>query len=314
MGETSFEHVPVLCEPLLAGLSLQGHETILDCTVGSGGHSLQFFDKALSHGGLIGLDFDETQLELARGRLARYGDRVGLYRRNFAECDAVLAELGLEAVDVILADLGVSSVQLDDSARGLSFLHDGPLDMRLDLRQGTKASDLVNSLPESALADLLFDLAQESHSRKIARRICRARHDRRIRTTGELADIVAGAAPGGVRGKIHPATRTFLALRVAVNDEVSNLERLLDKVPRLLRPGGRVAVISFQSTEDRLVKRSFQRGKRAGVYRIRTPKPIVADQRERAENPRSRSAKLRIAERTDDAHLAHSGEHGGSRL
>lgn len=302
VGAEEYRHVPVLRGPLLAALDLKGHETVLDCTVATGGHATLLLSQVGRHGRLIGLDSDSTQLERARAELDRFGDRASLHRRNFAEFDGVLAELGIKAVDVIFADLGVSSIQLDDPRRGFAFQHDGPLDMRIDTQSPTTAADLVNSLPENELADLLYNLAQENSSRRIARQICKARHNRRIRTTGELADIVAravGAADEWHREKIHPATRTFLALRMAVNHELESLESLLTKAPQYLTAGGKIAIITFHSVEDRLVKQSFLAGRRSGLYRLTVPKPITADEQERRENPRSRSAKLRVAERTN---------------
>lgn len=294
-------HIPVLTRPLIDLLKPKGGETILDCTVGTGGHAEQLLSKAESQGGLIGLDLDQSSLDSAARRLSKTCARISLHRRNFAEVDEVLEELGIEAVDLIMADLGISSAQLDDPRRGLSFQLDGPLDMRLDDRLETTAADLVNSLNESRLADLIFSLSGERHSRRIAKRIRQVRLSRRIRTTSELRDLVYGAIPRKQRrpGSIHPATRTFMALRIAVNDELENLRSLLSKAADLLKPGGRIAVISFHSGEDILVKRSFRDGAKSGVYRILTPKPVRATDQERRENPRSRSAKLRVAERID---------------
>ncbi|MCG3132345.1 MAG: Ribosomal RNA small subunit methyltransferase H [Phycisphaerae bacterium] len=223
-----------------------------------------------------------------------------LRQADFGECGAVLAETGVGRANVILADLGVNSEQLDDAARGFSFQADGPLDMRLDPGSQTQASDLVNRLSEKALGDLIYENAQEPASRKIARRICEARRSGRIMTTAHLARLVCeavGVDPSSRRSRIHPATRTFQALRIAVNDEMGALDRFLDAAPDLLDAGGRIGVISFHSGEDRRVKRDFLRRRGEGVYRIATRKPVVADESERDANPRSRSAKLRVAVR-----------------
>lgn len=276
---------------------------VVDCTVGLGGHARLLLERD-PHLKLIGLDVDEGNVVLARERLERYGDRVRLVRANFADLEAALTGLGEPRVAGILADLGVSSNQLADPGRGLSFEADGPLDMRLDRRGGKTAADLLNSLPEGELSDLLYFQSQERHSRRIARRICRERRQGRLNSTAMLARLVAaavGSDPDSRRGRIHPATRTFMALRMSVNDELASLRRLLEQVPGHLQPGGRVAIISFHSMEDRIVKEDLRGRSRAGVYRLLTKKPIVVGSAERRENPRSRSAKLRVAELRPDA-------------
>ena len=295
-------HVSVLPEEVVHFLgSLEG--TLLDCTVGRGGHS----EKLLSSSdklAIIGLDLDETNLAACRERLTPFGDRVRLEQANFADLPGVLAHFGVPKVVGILADLGVSSNQIADPARGLSFDLDGPLDMRLDQRQKTTAADLVNSLGEGELADLLYFQSQEPHSRKIAKRICQVRRQGRINSTGMLARLVASAVgenPDSHHGRIHPATRTFMALRMAVNRELSSLEALLAAAPGVLEAGGRIAVISFHSGEDRIVKEDFKKRSAAGEYRLLTKKPITASDAERESNPRSRSAKLRVAERQNSA-------------
>ncbi|MFH1418583.1 MAG: 16S rRNA (cytosine(1402)-N(4))-methyltransferase RsmH [Planctomycetota bacterium] len=272
---------------------------MVDCTLGLGGHARILLEQnpALK---LLGLDLDADNLEQATRQLAEFGDRVRLIQASFADLASVLADLGIAAVGGVLADLGVSSSQLADGARGFSFEVDGPLDMRLDQRCKTTAADLINSLPEGELADLLYLQSQERHSRRIARRICQARRQGRLNSTVRLARLVAsavGADPDSRRCRKHPATRTFMALRIAVNREIDALRALVSCVPEYLAPGGRIAAISFHSLEDRVVKRDFKERSRNGVYRILTKKPIVADEDERSENPRSRPAKLRIAER-----------------
>jgi 16S rRNA (cytosine1402-N4)-methyltransferase len=305
---------------------------VVDCTVGLGGHAGALL-RARGDLRVIGLDVDEGNLAVARGRLgtpwpdtqpgaavphtgpwlapcgsdsgplagARGSDlgRVTLVRANFADLGQVLAELGVGKVGGILADLGVSSNQIGDAARGLSFDVDGPLDMRLDATLSTTAADLVNGLGEGELADLLYLQSQERHSRRIAKRICQARRQGRLNSTVALARLVAAAVgqdPDSRRSRIHPATRTFMALRMSVNHETRSLEKLLAQAPQWLATGGRVAIISFHSVEDRLVKEDFRERSRAGAYRLLTKKPLTASPEEAASNPRSRSAKLRAAE------------------
>ena len=293
-------HVPVLSDALIELLQLRPDSTIVDCTIGLGGHTRQLL-AAAPEGRVIGLDADAANLAHAADGLRDHADRCVFRKANFEALDAVLAELKIDEVDVILADLGPSSNQIDDPQRGLSFQADGPLDMRLDPDNPTTAADLVNGLPESELADLIYNYSQERLSRRIARRIHLARRERRITRTSHLAQIVAaamGVDPSSRRSRIHPATRTFLALRMAVNRELECLAALLDAAPSRLAAGGRIAVISFHSVEDRVVKRDFLRRRTEGVYELVTRKPIVATADERTENPRSRSAKLRVARRT----------------
>jgi 16S rRNA (cytosine1402-N4)-methyltransferase len=250
------------------------------------------------------LDVDPRNLAAAGAALAGAAARVDLIHANFAELAGVLAGLGISHVDAILADLGVSSTQLDVGERGFSFQHDGPLDMRMDPRLKTTAADLVNSLREKDLGDVLFYNAQEFAGRKVAREICTVRRDSRITTTGHLARIVAKAVgvsdPASRKAKIHPATRTFLALRMEVNQEIPNLKALLAHAPTLLSAGGRLGVISFHSVEDKEVKLDFRARKSEGTYELVTKKPITASAEERDTNPRSRSAKLRVAMRLAD--------------
>jgi len=295
-------HTPVLTREVCELLAVQPGAFVVDATVGWGGHATLLARLAGEHGTLLGLDVDGASLSVAGERLADLPARVILRQRNFAELPEVLAEVGAAHVDVILADLGVSSSQLDDPNRGFSFSADGPLDMRMGEGLGTTAADLVNRLGESELADLIYQNGQEHRSRRIARRICAARRGGRITRTRQLADLVASAVgvdPSSRRSKIHPATRTFQALRIAVNNELDSLEALLDWAPGCLKAGGRIAVISFHSLEDGRVKASFRRNKAAGLYEVVTKKPVTADREERQANPRSRSAKLRVAIRTD---------------
>jgi 16S rRNA (cytosine1402-N4)-methyltransferase len=297
------DHTPVLPREVCELLAVRPGETVVDATVGLGGHARLLAEPLGRAGMLIGLDVDPANLELARGRLADRACRVELIHENFAELRAVLDAIGVARVDVLFADLGVSSTQLDEGERGFSFVHDGPLDMRMDPRLTETAADLVNRLKERELADLLFFNAQEMLSRRITKRVCSERREGRITTTGQLARIVAqavGVDPRSRKAKIHPATRTFLALRMAVNNEIPCLERWLEAAPELLKPGGRIGVIAFHSVEDRPVKVDFRRRKAASVYQIVTKKPVVAGPDERCANPRSRSAKLRVAMRLPD--------------
>jgi len=292
-------HDPVLMGEVLEGLGLGEGKTMVDCTLGRAGHASEVVKRLGKAGRFIGLDVDPRNLEFAKARLAGAECEVRLFHANFAELGDVLKELGLAGVDGILADLGISTNQLFDSHYGLSFAEPMPLDMRVDPRIDRTAAHIVNHTDEHELADLLFHLADERFSRRIARKIGEARRISPIQSTDRLADIVRSAIVhrGGAPQKIDPATRTFMALRMAVNQEVENLQALLEKTPGLLASGGRFAVISFHSTEDRLVKQAFRSAEQTGVVRLITPRPITPAEAELAANPRSRSAKLRVAER-----------------
>jgi 16S rRNA (cytosine1402-N4)-methyltransferase len=284
-------HLSVLGQQVLEWLQPQPGQTIVDCTVGAGGHARLIAERLVPGGRLLGLDQDETMLELARPGLT--GLPVQLEHANFDQLRPLLNRLGLEAVDGVLADVGFCSDQLEDPERGLSFSTDGPLDMRLDRTAGPSAAALVERLSERDLADVFWRFGEERFSRRIARRIVETRQREPLTTTGQLADLVRRCVPRG-RQNIDPATRVFQALRIAVNDELGALERLLNALPHCLRPGGRALVISFHSLEDRLVKRAFRQQE---VWQELTRKPIPADAEEIRENPRSRSAKLRAAAR-----------------
>ena len=262
------------------------------------------FGRILGPEGLIvGLDVDKKTIRRAHFTLRELGCKVILIRENFSHIRRELHKRGIEKADFIFADLGVCSAQLADPQMGLSFQINMPLDMRIDQRLERTAADIVNKTDEKRLADLLYEFGQERASRRIARYVVRERQREPIMTTGRLAAIVCKSLgqPGQKRkSRIHPATRTFQALRIAVNNELGNLEELLGSVPELLKRKGRVAVISYHSLEDRTVKNNFRENERRGTYRIVTKKPIVPGREEIAENPRARSAKLRIAERTQD--------------
>ena len=296
-------HEPVLLREVLDFLDPKPGDVAVDCTLGRGGHAVELARRLGPGGTLVGLDADPDNLAHARERLTDARCRLHLVHANFADLPAVLADAGLDRADAVLADLGVSTNQLLDAGRGLSFAHaDAPLDMRLDPRLPKTAADLVNTLPQKPLADLIFGLAQERFSRRIARRIV---ENRPIRTVGELADLVRRCVPRSPRprgraGNLDPATRTFMALRMAVNRELDSLTTLLDALPDLLAPGGRLAVVSFHSGEDRLVKNALRRGLTAGRLALPVRKPITPTDAEASGNPRSRSAKLRVAVRVGE--------------
>jgi len=303
-------HEPVLLGEVVRLLEPKPGQTILDGTVGLGGHAAAILPRIAPHGRYLGLDLDPQMLEQAAARLAPPPDvTLELIEANFADLPVLLSQRGIEAVDAMLLDLGVNSAQLADPQRGFSFEHEGPLDMRFSPQQREQAVELVNRLSERELADLFYHLGGETQSRKIARAICAARRSGRIRTTRALARIVESAV-GGRRGRIHPATRVFQALRIAVNRELENLDRFLDACFTHLRPGGRVAVISFHSLEDGRVKRAFREAARAGVARVLTPRPVTPDADEIRRNPRSRSAKLRVAERLKSEERSQKSETG----
>jgi 16S rRNA (cytosine1402-N4)-methyltransferase len=293
-------HIPVLAGILAEYIHLPSNGIFVDVTVGQGGHSRLFGSQLGPDGTLIGLDVDPGSLKAARAYLTGLACKVVLERENFDRLDEVLSNLRIEKVDGILADLGFSSAQVTDAQKGMSFQVDAPLDMRLDDRLSRTAADIVNKTDEKQLADLIFNYGQERASRRIARTIVNRRVRQKILTTGQLSMVVCEALhqPAyGRHSKIHPATRTFQALRIAVNDELENLKRLLQIAPKYLKKGGICAILSFHSLEDGIVKEDFKSRGRDGIYKILTKKPLIADIMEVKNNPRSRSAKLRIAER-----------------
>jgi 16S rRNA (cytosine1402-N4)-methyltransferase len=312
-------HVPVLLKEAIDFLAVRRGGIYIDATVGLGGHSYEIAKRLGAPGHLIGLDKDPAALEIAREKLTRdsslalsppIGDEmrtrndkalggpedwpeITLLQRSFAE----IAKGNKPAtIDGILADIGVSSLQLDDAARGFSFQADGPLDMRMDPRGERTAEQVVNHLDERQLADVIYEFGEERRSRRIARAICRSRP---IRSTAHLADVISAAARpmNQAERRIHPATKTFQALRIFVNRELEDLQALLEAAPRILKPGGRVVVISFHSLEDRIVKDAFREGAQKGYFSVLTKKPVTATELESDRNPRARSAKLRAAEK-----------------
>jgi len=286
-------HTPVLLEEVLHWLEVKGDGTYLDATVGGGGHAAAIAQR-LSSGRLIGLDRDAQALEIARERLKGFGERVTLVHAEFSKIGDVARELGLPPLDGVLADLGVSSMQLDRADRGFSFREAGPLDMRMNREAPEAAEEIVNRWPERELANLLYREGEEHDSRRIARSIVRARP---IRDTAHLATVVAGARRLRGRQKLHPATKTFLALRIAVNREMEELGQFLLRTPATLSSGGRWVVLSYHSREDRMVKQAFQQLAQSGEMKILTKKIVQPGEEEIQANPRARSAKLRAAEK-----------------
>lgn len=292
------QHVPVLSDEVLSYLNVRPGGVVADATLGMGGHSSQIARRLGAAGRLICFDRDPQAMGLAKARLEALGEELGpempqvVYEpRAFSEAKDVIAPGSL---DGLLADFGVSSLQLDEAQRGFSFRLDGPLDMRMDTRGGETAEQVVNQADEDELANLIYEFGEERRSRRIARAIVRARP---ITTTAELARIVSACAPPIKGERIHPATRTFQALRIRVNDELGEIRTLLESAPSLLKEGGRLVVISFHSLEDRLAKDALREGGHAGVYEVLTKKPVTATAEEERRNPRSRSAKLRAAEK-----------------
>ncbi|MHC5060080.1 MAG: 16S rRNA (cytosine(1402)-N(4))-methyltransferase RsmH [Planctomycetota bacterium] len=294
------EHIPVLTEYLSEQIVLPRDGTMLDATVGQGGHSLLFGKQLGPDGTIIGLDVDESCITRAHINLSSLACKVILVRENFSRIKEATAENGVEKADLIIADLGFCSQQVADPRRGMSFRENMPLDMRLDDRLKKTAADIVNSYDEKALADLIYGFGQETASRRIARFIVQERKIGAIATTGQLSAIVCRALKKpatGRKNRTHPATKTFQALRIAVNNELVSLEKLVAVAPALLNKNGFVAVISFHSLEDRIVKLNFRQNKLDDIYEIMTKKPITATREQIAKNPRARSAKLRIARR-----------------
>ena len=293
-------HVPVLAREVVAWLVRQPGGTYLDCTVGQGGHAALILEQSSPDGVLIGIDRDPDAIAATGEQLARFAPRMRLGQGNFSALKQHLKSVGVAEVDGVIFDLGVSSAQLDRPERGLSFLSDGPLDMRMDQRAGRTAADLVAQLPERELADLIYQYGEERYSRRIARAIVASRKAHPLRTTFDLVSVVSGSVPAAYRhGRIHCATRTFQALRIAVNQELEVIEGALRDAADVLAPGGRLCVIAFHSLEDRIAKQTFRslaQGSEA-CLKILTKKPYVPSDEERHDNPRARSAKLRVAER-----------------
>ena len=296
-GSTHLVHQPVMTAEIVAFLEPRADGRYLDCTAGAGGHARALLEAGA--GQVLGLDRDAEVLPFARDALASWSDRVELVHADFREIDRVLDERGIATVDGAVADLGMSSMQLEAEGRGFSFRRDEPLDMRMDRSQGPTAADLLRDVPERALRDLIFEYGEERFSRRIARAIVSARQHDPLVTTAQLAVLVRRAVPRKARQRIDPATRTFQALRIWVNGELDRLDLFLRSVCRRLRAGARLAIVSFHSLEDRIVKTVFRElGKGNDVpVRVLTKRPTRPAHEEVVRNPRSRSAKLRAAER-----------------
>ena len=309
---SEFHHVSVLLDECIEGLNIKPDGIYVDGTLGGAGHSSQIA-KRLTTGRLIGIDRDPVALKAAGERLAPYADRVTLVHSNFCEIAQVLEDLNIEGVDGILLDLGVSSPQLDDGSRGFSYMADAPLDMRMNSEDTLSAYDVVNSWSFEELKRILFDYGEERYAPKIASAICKKREEKPIETTLELVDVIRGAMPAqALREKQHPAKRSFQAIRIAVNDELGSVEKVMKDAIPCLNHGGRLAVITFHSLEDRIVKTAMASaakgctcppsfpvcvcGKKPQVQVI-TRKPIVSTDEELERNPRARSAKLRVCEK-----------------
>ncbi len=313
-----FEHIPVLLDECIEGLAIKPDGVYVDCTAGGGGHSYEIA-KRLTSGRLISIDRDEAAIRACTERLAPFKDRVTIVKATFSQIGQVLADQGVEKVDGILMDLGVSSHQIDTPERGFSFRSDAELDMRMDQQASLSAQTLVNTYGEAELADILWRYGEERYSRQIARRIVQERQRAPILTTGQLVDIIKSAMPAAARREDqHPAKRSFQAIRIAVNSELDELQETLAVIPTLLNEGGRVAIISFHSLEDRMVKTAFKEQSRGCTcppefpvcvcgkkpkLKVLTRKPIVSGEAELEENPRARSAKLRVAEKCDQANF-----------
>ncbi len=291
-------HQPIMMDEVRRYLNPRPGRTLIDGTVGTGGHSQALLPRLLPNGRLIAIDRDRESLERATQRLIEFESVLSTVHGNFRDLPQILHRLEVPAVDGILLDLGMSSAQVDEAARGFSFLKDGPLDMRMDETQELSAHTLVNTLSVSELAALLERFGEERFAKRIAQHIVHARRTHPITTTHQLARVITEALPFGARhGRVHAATRTFQALRMVVNDELGALEACMDHLTHLLRPKGRAVILTFHSLEDRLVKHRFTQGMREGDWTVLTKKPVCASEAEVAQNPRARSAKLRAIER-----------------
>ena len=307
-----FSHKSVLLDECIENLAIKPDGIYLDGTLGGAGHSYEIA-KRLTTGRLIGVDRDPVALDAARERLSTFMDRVTTVHSNFSELDRILDDLGIDAVDGMLFDLGVSSPQLDDAARGFSYMADAPLDMRMNRKDALTAYDVVNTWPQDELRRILYEYGEERYAPQIAANIVKKRELAPIETTLQLVDVIRGAMPPqALREKQHPAKRSFQAIRIAVNDELGAVSKLMQTAFRRLRPGGRLCVITFHSLEDRIVKNEMQQAARGctcppefpvcvcgkkPIARIITRKPILSGETELSENPRARSAKLRVAEK-----------------
>ncbi|MFQ5953290.1 MAG: 16S rRNA (cytosine(1402)-N(4))-methyltransferase RsmH [Candidatus Omnitrophota bacterium] len=292
-------HYPVLLRETIESLDPEHGDVILDATLGGGGHAKEILGKILPGGRLIAMDRDPEAIKRAQEALRDFKDTVTYVNEDFRDVERVLETLGITAIDGAVFDLGISSFQVEDECRGFSFLKDGPLDMRFDQRKELSAAEVVNRFGREELALIVKEYGEERHAKLVAGAICSARKKRKIQTTGELVDIIVGAIGKKYRSqRLHPAARTFQAIRIYTNDELGALKEAIEKTVPYLRAGARICVISFHSLEDRIVKNMFRDMKRSGALSVLTKKPVTPAKEEVRENPRSRSAKLRVAERT----------------
>lgn len=301
-------HVPIMVREVMRALEPRAGQVVVDCTVGYGGHASEFMKRIGQEGRLIGMDVDGTQLYQTNERLEKIGVPVSMYHASYDELEGILAQEGIEQVDVIFADVGVSSMQVDDSERGISYKHeDAPLDMRMDTRLEKTAADILETISQEELSKALKELSDEPDHERIAEWICLQRNIYPLTTTSQLIRLVMDAkgltkktwkkSAATRHGKLHPAARAFQTLRILVNDELGRLERLLEIAPRVLKPGGRIGVLSFHSGEDRLVKEAFRDGYKDGTYQRTSPKPLTPRQSEIRVNPRCESTKFRWAKK-----------------
>jgi len=290
-------HIPVLKDQVISFLNCKGNGIYLDVTLGGGGYSEAILEMSDPDGLVIGIDRDEDAIKEAGARLEKYKDRFQAKRSKFSKANLVLKELGVKSVDGIVADLGISSYHVDKDERGFSFSKDAKLDMRMDQGEEISAYDLVNHGSEEDIANWIYKYGEERYSRRIARLIVKEREKSPVETTNELASIVERAVPRRGKEKIHPATRTFQALRIVVNEELTELEKLVGEAPEMLNPGGRFLVVSYHSLEDRIVKQAFLELEKRGNFKRITRKPIRPAEEEIANNRRARSARLRVLER-----------------
>ncbi len=292
------EHVPVLIKEAIDYLALKDGMTILDCTVGTGGHAEAILKRIGCSGCLIGIDRDGDVLKNAGSRLGAVSENFKLFHSNYDDLDSILNAAGIGGIDGAIMDLGVSSFQMDTAERGFSIKNDGPLDMRMDKRGALRASDIINRYPKAELISIFRKYGDEYFAERISEKIIRERKKENIATTGRLADIIKQALPYRYRfRRIHPATKVFMALRIAVNREIESMESGISKAVVALKKGSRLCVISFHSVEDRVVKSRFKEMLKAGTVKVLTKKPLRPSEAETKNNPRSRSAKLRVMEK-----------------
>jgi len=295
---TVFKHTPVMVGEVIRFLNLSPQGCYIDGTIGGGGHARAILTASAPSGKLLGIDRDQDAVLAAQEELKIFGNRVKVVQGDFSKLGELMSEAEFDCANGIVLDLGVSSYQLDQALRGFGFGKDGPLDMRMNSRRGSSAAEIIRDIDEKELADIIYEYGEERYARRIARGIVNRRSEGPILTTGDLADAVISSIPAPARkGRIHPATRTFQAIRIFVNDELGELKRFLDFAPEILCPAGKLVIISYHSLEDRLVKNAFRQWKSRGGFCVITKKVVTPGVDEMRNNPRSRSAKLRALER-----------------